>query len=199
MTLIEQNPVPAASLPVAEFKEHLRLGTGFSDDGSQDGLAESYLRAALAAIEGRVGKALISRIFSWGINAWRGADEQALPLAPISAINSLVLLDQEGAETMIDPSRYRLVRDDQRPRVASAGVALPAIPTGGEAWITFEAGFGPGWGDVPPDLRQAVLLLAAEYYETRHDAGTIRGAMPFGVLALIERWRTVRVLGGGQA
>lgn len=199
MTLIEQNPVPAANLPVAELKAHLRLGTGFTDDGTQDGLAESYLRAALAAIEGRIGKALIERIFSWGIDAWRATDEQALPLAPVSAITSLVLLDAEGAETMVDPARYRLVRDDQRPRIASAGLALPAIPTGGEAWITFQAGFGPAWVDVPPDLRQAVLLLAAEYYETRHDAGTIRGTMPFGVLALIERWRTVRVLGGGQA
>ena len=42
-----------------------------------------------------------------------------------------------------------------------------------------------------------VLLLAAEYHENRHDPGAGQGGWPAGVLALIERWRTVRVLGGG--
>ena len=31
MMLIEQTSVPLSALPVAEFKDHLRLGTGFSD------------------------------------------------------------------------------------------------------------------------------------------------------------------------
>ncbi|WP_102224465.1 head-tail connector protein [Acidimangrovimonas sediminis] len=199
MTLIEQTSVTAAQLPVAEFKEHLRLGTGFGDDGLQDGLAESYLRSALAAIEGRIGKVLIQKSFSWGLNQWRDGAAQALPVAPVQQILSLVLLDQDGAEEMVDPSRYRLVKDSQRPRIAGAGTWLPAIPTQGEAWITFKAGFGTDWTDVPADLRQAVFLLGAEYYETRHEGGASKGAIPFGVLALIERWRTVRVLGGGQA
>ena len=51
----------------------------------------------------------------------------------------------------------------------------------------------------PPDLAQAVLLLAAEYYENRSEAGVSEGGLPFGVVTLIERWRTVRVLGGGAA
>ncbi|KDB03409.1 gene transfer agent protein [Defluviimonas sp. 20V17] len=199
MTLIEQSPVPVAVLPVAEFKDHLRLGTGFADDAVQDGLAEGYLRSALAAIEGRIGKALISRDFSWGVSYWRDPEGQALPLAPVSAVAALVLVDAAGIQTPADPAAYRLVKDSQRPRIAATGLALPTIPTGGEARITFTAGFGPAWTDVPADLRQAVLLLATGYYENRHDAGGPRDAMPFGVMALIERWRTVRVLGGGQA
>lgn len=199
MTLIEQSPVLAAVLPVAEFKDHLRLGTGFADDAAQDGLAESYLRAALAAIEGRIGKALISRGFTWGVSYWRDPAEQALPLAPVSAVASLVLIDAAGAETTADPAGYRLVKDGQRPKIAATGTALPAISSGGEARIAFTAGFGPAWTDVPADLRHAVLLLAAGYYENRHDASAPRAAMPFGVMALIERWRTVRVLGGGTA
>ena len=63
MVLTEQTAVPTAALPIQEFKDHLRLGTGFADDGVQDALAEGYLRAALAAIEGRIGKALIARDF----------------------------------------------------------------------------------------------------------------------------------------
>ncbi len=75
-------------------------------------------------------------------------------------------------------------------------MALPTVPQGWRVAIEFEAGFGVAWGDVPPDLRQAVLLLAAEFYEHRHGDGTVRVALPAAVGGLIERWRQVRVLGG---
>ena len=186
-------------LPVAEFKDHLRLGTGFADDGQQDALAESYLRAALAAIEGRIGKALIQRAFWLELADWREPGVQPLPLAPVQAVASVTLVDSDGAESVVDAARWRLVKDLQRPRIVSVGVLLPTVPQDGAVEIVFAAGFGPAWGDVPADLRQAVLLLAAQYYELRHEGGAGAGAMPFGVMALIERWRTVRVLGGGVA
>jgi uncharacterized phiE125 gp8 family phage protein len=40
-------------------------------------------------------------------------------------------------------------------------------------------------------------MLAAHYYEYRHEMGLSGGCMPFGVSSLIERYRTVRLLGGG--
>lgn len=198
MMLSELTEVPAAALPVADFKAHVRLGSGFADDGMQDGLAESYLRAALAAIEGRIGKALISRDFSCRLPRWRGPDCQPLPLAPVSAVTAVVLVAADGSESVCPSDRYRLVRDLQRPHLSAVGAALPSVPEGGAVRIDFVAGFGAGWGDLPADLRQAVLLLAAEYYETRHAGGmssaTASGAMPFGVMALIERWRSMRVM-----
>ncbi|SPH17622.1 hypothetical protein DEA8626_01146 [Defluviimonas aquaemixtae] len=198
MMLSEMTPVPQAVLPVAEFKDHLRLGTGFADDGSQDALVESYLRAALAAVEGRIGKALISRDHLLELNAWRWPDCQAFPVAPVSAVVSVTVRDRDGVADLIDPSRYRLERDAHRPKIVANGALLPGIPVGGVAEVVFTAGFGPAWSDVPVDLGQAAFLLAAQYHENRHEAGTGQ-AMPFGVMALIERWRTVRVLGGGAA
>ncbi len=67
MILTEETTIPGLALPVQALKDHLRLGSGFGDDGMQDGLIESYLRAAIAAIEGRIGKALIARQFRWRI------------------------------------------------------------------------------------------------------------------------------------
>ncbi len=43
-----------------------------------------------------------------------------------------------------------------------------------------------------------MLLLAAHYYEYRHETALGGGCMPFGVTSLTERYRTVRLLGGGQ-
>jgi len=45
-------------------------------------------------------------------------------------------------------------------------------------------------------LQQAVMLLSAHYHEFRHDTGLGEGCMPFGVTALIERFRVVRIGGG---
>ena len=197
MMLIEQTGVLAAALPVQTMKEHLRLGSGFTDDGVQDGLVESYLRAAMAAIEGRIGKALLARRFLLTLEDWRDGAAQALPVAPVIAIVSVTLFDALGAAVLVDPARYRLVADVHRPKLASRGVLLPQVPLDGRAEVVFEAGFGADWSDVPADLVQAVMLLAAEYYENRHEQGAREGGLPHGVQALIERWRTVRILGGG--
>ncbi len=197
--LSEETVVPVSALPVQAMKDHLRLGTGFSDDGLQDALVQGYIRAAIAAIEGRIGKVLILHRFRWVLERWRWSDQQTLPVAPVASLASVTLIDAGGGSDRVDPARYRLVADLHRPRLQSAGTALPSIPTGGQVVIVFDAGFGPAWGDVPADLQQAVMLLAAEYHEHRHEFGMRETALPFGILALIERWRTVRIIGGGGA
>ncbi len=197
MILIEQAPVADAALPLQEFKDHLRLGTGFTDDGAQDALLKRLIRAGIAGIESRVSKMLIKRSFLYTVECWRDPGEQALPVAPVQAITSVNLVDRTGVPTLIDPTRYVLVRDTHRPKLAASGVLLPNISTDGTAEIVFQAGFGPAWTDVPPELRQAAMLLAAHYHE--HRVETDSGTMPFGVAALIERWRNIRILGGGVA
>jgi uncharacterized phiE125 gp8 family phage protein len=198
MMLTEETPVPQAALPVEEMKDHLRMGSGFADDGLQDGLIETHLRAAMAAIEGRIGKMLFRRQFLWVLECWRDV-EQALPVAPVSGIVNVTLVDAAGGEVMMPSGAYRLIPDLHRPRLAGRGGALPTIPSEGLVKVVFDAGFGPAWTDIPVDLRQAVLLLAGEYYEHRHDDGAQAAGLPFGVVTLIERWRTVRILGGGRS
>lgn len=194
MMLMERTAVPDTALPVAELRDHLRLGTGFSDVGAGDAALVAYLRAALAAIEGRTAKVLMAREFTVRLQHWRG-DGPPLPVAPVSGLEAVRLIDSAGTVSVIGPGLYRLAPDGMRPRVIALGWQVPAGP-GAAVEIDFTAGFGAGWSDVPADLRQAVMLLAAQYYELRHDGGADGAAMPFGVIALIERWRTVRVLGG---
>jgi uncharacterized phiE125 gp8 family phage protein len=193
---MEQSQAPLAVLPIAQFKDHLRLGTGFGDDGVQDGVLETYLRAALAAVEARTGKVLIERDFAWTLSAWRDLGAQTLPVAPVSAITALVIVDRLNVETVIDAGKYFLDKDMHRPRIVSSGFILPPVPVAGSARIEFTAGFGPAWGDLPADMAHAVMLLAAHYYEHRHAAAVSAGSMPFGVNALLERYRNVRLFGG---
>jgi uncharacterized phiE125 gp8 family phage protein len=162
----------------------------------QDGLIEAYLRAAIAVIEGRIGKMLIARRFKLELDDWRGAGEQPLPVAPVSSVVSVTVVDVQGAATVVEPPRYRLVPDMHRPKLVAVGVLLPVVPMDGRAEVVFDAGFGATWAEVPVDLAQAVMLLAAEYYETRQPGDGSTSGLPFAVQALIERWRTVRILGG---
>lgn len=197
MILIEETPVPQSALPVVGFRDHLRLGSGFADDGLQDAALERFLRAALAAIEARTGKILIEREFSWTLGQWRGATCQPLPVAPVNALLSVAMIDRAGAETQLAATACTLRQDAVRPQIESGGVLLPTIPQGGSVRISFRAGFGPGWDDLPAELGQAVMLLAAHYYEYRHEAAFSGSAMPYGVSALIERHRTLRLSSRG--
>lgn len=199
MMLVEETTVPPSALSVTQFKDHLRLGSGFSDDGLQDGLLESFLRAAMAAIEARTGKILIEREFNWTLTAWRDTGQQALPVAPVSAIAEVVTISRLGEETVASAASYRLEPDMQRPCLVATGGMLPVVPLAGSVRVGFLAGFGPDWSDLPADLAQAVMMLAAHYHEYRHETAFGGGCMPFGVSALIERYRTVRLFGGGRS
>ena len=197
--LTEDTPIPVAALPLQAMRDHLRLGTGFAEEGLQDGLIEAYLRAALSVIEGRTGKALLQRVFRWVLDDWRDPAAQALPIAPVRSIVSVTLTDGAGGSTVLEAGLWRLIADPHRPRLAPTGPLLPSVPSEGQVEVVFTAGFGALWSDVPADLRQAVLMLAADLYERRDEMGLREQGLPFAILSLIERWRTVRVLGGGTA
>lgn len=191
MNLTELTPVPPEALPVADLAEHLRLASGFAPDPAQDSLLRGVLRAAIAAIEARTSKAVLRRDFRLTLAAWRDLGEQALPVAPVTAVAALRIVDRMEQAVAADPTGWRLVPDTHRPLVRSVGFTLPTIPVGGRAEIDFSAGYGAVWAEVPGDLKQAVLLLAAEFHDNR--AGD-RG-MPEAVAGLVAPYRHVRLWG----
>ena len=197
MMLVEETSVPTEALPVQEFRDHLRLGTGFSDDTLQDDVLESFLRAAVSAVEARTGKILFSQNFAWTVYGWHDRASQGLPVAPVSEVVEVTLTDAQGADVAVASSAYRVVQDRHRPCLRGTSGNLPAIPSDGCTTVRFVAGHGAAWADVPADLQQAVLLLAAHYYEFRQETTLSEGCMPFGVISLLERYRPVR-LGAGS-
>lgn len=197
MLLIEETAPAAEALPVAALREHLRLGTGFeiAHDSAEDLALAGFLRAAIATIEARTGKVLLTRRFRMQLDDWRDRLGQTLPLAPVIAVDMIEIDDGMGTVTEVPPETWRLLPHGQRPMILPAGVILPHVPRPGMVSVVFTAGFGERWDQVPADLAQAVVMLAARYYEDR-GLDAAKGAMPFGVSALIERWRQVRTLAG---
>ena len=198
MLLVEQSSVSGAVLPVAELKNHLMLGTGFADDGAQDVLLEAYLQAAIAAIEARTGKVLLNKSYRMTLTAWREAQRQPLPVAPVSSVDAVRVVDGMGQASVIGAAQYRFQPDMHRPVLLGTTSALPVIANDGTAEVDFVAGYGRAWSNIPKDLGQAALLLAAHYYENRAAAGSDVG-FPIGVSGLLEPYRELRLSAGGRA
>jgi uncharacterized phiE125 gp8 family phage protein len=196
--LMTETNVPDAALPVAAFKAHLRMGSGFAEDTLQDAVLGSFLRAAMAAIEARSGKVLMEREFSRVFTALRDPSALNLGIAPVTMIVDVQRVTRSGIEQLVNAAAYWLERDGHSPRLRATGAALPLPEMGGELRVRMLAGYGPEWDDMPADLQQAVLMLAAHYYEYRHDTALAEGCMPFGVTSLIERYRVMR-MGRGEA
>lgn len=201
MMLVELTAPALEALPVAGLRAQLRLGSGFdmAEDAAETAALAGFLRAAIATIEARTGKVLLARQFRLRLDDWRDPAGQPLPLAPVTSVDRVEIYDGSGEMVVVDAAQWRLLPDAQRPVVVPRGSAwLPTVPQDGFVAITFSAGFGLSWDTVPADLAQAVLMVAARYYEDRTFEGS-QSALPFGVSALIERWRSVRVLGGRGA
>jgi uncharacterized phiE125 gp8 family phage protein len=193
MMMVEVTSVSSAVLPVAELVAQLRLSRGFADDGTQDAQLESCLRAALAAIEARIGKALFERRFALSLVHWTYEDRHSLPKAPVNAIDSIKLITRAGAETLVDPALYDLRTDRHAPMIVSTGTKLPTPSQGGAIEVEFTAGFSPDWVGIPPDLKQAVLIMAAELWGQNIDPNM---GLPLAVSVLVEPYRTIRLRGG---
>ena len=193
MYVTEESQIPVAALPVTQLRAHLRLGSGFAEDDLQDGLLEGFLRAAIATVEARTGKALITRDFLCVLNRWRDVTGQILPIAPVSDVTQMSLVDRFGGVVVVEAGSYSVLPDAEAPRVCPVGAALPPVPDHGSVEIRFRAGMVSAFGDLPADLAQAVMLLAAHYYEYRDETSLSQGCMPFGVTSLIARYRPVRL------
>lgn len=193
MKINEVAQAPDASLPLAELKRHLRMGSGFAEDDLQDTVLVSFLRAAIATIEARTQKALISRDFRLEVLTPPEGGRLAIPLAPITAVTEIVRVAADGQEDAQPLSEYRLLADTHMPTLLRLTGDWPGLATGGSYRIVVIAGYGPGWGDMPADLAHAVMMLAAHYYEYRSETRLGDMALPFGVSALLARYRTLRL------
>jgi len=192
--LAEMTPVPGSSLPVERLAEHLRLSRGFTNDGDLDAQLESCLRASLAAIEARTGKAVLRRRFVQTVSLWATSERHVLPIAPVASIEVVRMIDRLGEARVLEPAAYALVTDMHCPGLVPKSVSLPTLGSGRSAEIEFIAGYSATWDGVPADLGQAVLMLAGTFFGQDEDATA--GFSP-GAMALIEPYRTLRLRGTG--
>ena len=177
----ELQPVPVADLPLEALRDHLRMGRGFADDAVQEGVLEEALRGALAAVEGRIGRALIRR----GFRVVAAGGDVRLPLGPGASVDAVDLVDSEAR---VAAEGWSLERDGDDLWVRGIG----GVAKAGRAEVLFTAGFGV-WAEVPRDLAFAAISLAAAFHDHRGQ----HAPWPEAARALIGPWRRLRI--GGAA
>lgn len=194
MMLTETGSIASASLPVAALAVLLRLPTGFADDAAQFDQLESCLRAAVAMIETRTGKAILRRSFQLTLYRWSGIDTQPLPVAPVTEVSEVRLVSAAGTAQILDPARYVLRPDASRPALVATRGALPTVSAdGATVQIDFTAGYADTWPGVPADLGQAATLLAAELWRLPGSMGDddLGRAWSRPIARLLEPYRTL--------
>jgi len=185
--MLEQiTPPVTPAIPTETLAEHLHLNTAAPELDETETLRR-FIEAATATIERQTQTALIMQTWRWSTPSWC----VPLPLTPVAAVESVDIIDDAGNAAPWEG--WFLVHASQ-PRIGTRkGQIRPVIPSDGYAAITFTAGYGTGWTDVPADVRQAVTLLAAHYYEHRDAATDPLAALPFGVASLIAPYRPIRL------
>ena len=178
-------------ISVAEAKAYLRV-----DHEHEDALISSLIVTSRLHIEAALGLALITQDWSMEIDAWPEGGVVELPIHPVQFIDAVKVVAGNGSLVTLDEASYVLDGTSHPPHLTPVardwpvpGVAAQGIE------IAFTAGFGDSADDVPPPIKQALLLLISHWYEQREPVaiGTAATRIPDTVSALLAPYRTVRL------
>lgn len=155
----------------------------------------TYLASLIAAsrqwIEQYLGRQLITATWTMTLDGFPADDVIELPRPPLISISSLKYYDADRALQTVAPADYythayagpeggmgRLERAE--------GASWPSVFGGeGAVQIAFSAGYGAAGSAVPLQIRQAILLHAAELYERREQV--VVGTISSPVAITVER------------
>lgn len=170
------------------------------DGNDEDALVTHYIEAAREYCEKVQGKAYIEQTFEYIMSA---EPERIIkmPVSPLRSVESIVFTDEDGTETTVSsadyvvdtyswPGRILLKDDKEWPDIE--------YPVFGGVKITFKAGYGTSPEDCPKPVRQAILLLAADWYKNRENTAesnrsTTLLEIPMSVNRLLQLDREIPV------
>jgi uncharacterized phiE125 gp8 family phage protein len=179
---------PPANTPVtlAEARAWLRV-----DGSEEDVLITALIEAATRRVEFECGLALITQRWRYLRDCWPRSGWLALPIHPVQAVESLRVLTEDGL-TPVPAEAYEAHLAGRPARI----LAREGFPRPGRGidvvQVELRAGFGDAPADVPAELRQAILLLVAHWFENREGVvATGWQGLPAEAVALMSPWREV--------
>lgn len=191
MALVMQTAHVAEPISVAEAKAYLRI-----DGSSEDVLISSLILTSRLHIEAALGLALMDQEWRLVLDRWPVSGVVRLPLRPLQSVSEVRVFDADGSASIVDPGSYIVDTAGTPPRLIATAAGWPKpgqVANGIE--IDFSAGYGAVAEDVPEPIRQALLLLAAHWYEHRDpiEIGSGGSAIPGDVSRLLKPYRVVRI------
>jgi uncharacterized phiE125 gp8 family phage protein len=173
MGLVLITPPAEEPVSLAEAKLHLRVDV--SDD---DALINGLIQAARERAEDILRRALITQTWELTLDQFPSGDEIELPFPPLQSVASIKYTNSNGDESVFSSDDYIVDTAEEPGKVVLAyGSTWPSVtlyPTGAVA-VRYVAGYGEA-ADVPQTFKQAMLLMAGEWYENRENATQPRQA-----------------------
>jgi len=176
---------------VSEAKDYLRV-----DSAVEDPVVASLILAARLHIEGALDIAMVTQSWSLFLDGWPEDGRVSIPLGPLKSVDSVKVYDADDTAQTVSPETYVVDLSSLRPRLVRQAGAV--WPTPGRAANGIEIALTAGYGDttdkVPQPIRQAVLMLAAHWYEQREPVVFEKpDELPHGVADLLKPYRQVRL------
>ncbi len=189
MTKIRISDPAVNPVSLIDAKSHLRVD--ISDD---DDLITELIGAATQQVESVTGLALIRQTWRLYRDTWPANLMIELGPTPILSVDNVVVYDADGSPSSLAAANYVVDRHSQPARLQIIGsITGPGVAINGIE-VDFTAGYGSAGDDVPPPLRQAILMLVAHWYEHREAVAAAGGApVPKGLEALIAPYREPRL------
>ena len=154
----------------------------------------TLITAARLMVEAASGRLLVDQAWRIVFDCWPDGGEIRLPLSPVSAITAARVYDLLGAAQPVAAGVLQLDIAADPPVVRVVGEVPEIGRNRGAIEIDLVAGYGATAAAVPALLRQAVLRLAARWFERRGDVvGQDAQALPPEIMALIAPFRRARL------
>lgn len=141
-----------------EAKLHCKV-----DGTDEDSLIDTYIAAATAHAESVTGRAIISQ--TWEVVLDDFSDAMMLPKGPVQTITTVKYYDAAEVLQTLAADQYTLDNvSDPAWLVRPDDVTYPDVADGvNNVIIRFVAGYST----VPPELKAAILLTIAHFYDNR--------------------------------
>lgn len=177
---------------LTEAKTHLRV-----DTSAEDTLIQSLIMASRLHIEAALDLALLTQTWRFHLDRWPRTRSLNLPLRPVQSLTTVKVFDSDDESEVLDNAGFILDGTANPARLILSGST--SLPVPGRAAngieIDFVAGYGDEASNVPPPIRQALLLLTAHWYENREpvEIGASATIIPATVSDLLSPYRRRRL------
>ena len=179
---------PDLNLPIDESVAKLHLRVDHNDD---DVYIRDIIDAAIEAVEGELSGAIMTQTWQETIERFRSGHR--LRLGPVQQVQKVEEFDNDSyIWDTLDLSGFYVESDIVYIRPQTS------ISLDTRHRITYVAGYGDGALDVPFSIRQAILLVMSDLYESRgtsaspatsHFTNMTMYPIPTGVKYLLSRYR----------
>jgi uncharacterized phiE125 gp8 family phage protein len=179
------------SVTVSELQAHLNLPADQDTD-----LLAGKIAAAEQHLERVTGKAFLTQSLTATFDSFARSGLE-LPRSPVQSVTSVAYLDTDLAAQTVDAGDYIATPLNVERRTLIypiPGTCWPvAACVAGAVTVTYSAGYGDA-DAVPAAIKEAIKLLAANWYENREAAivgasGVVPMELPLGVRDLIASYQ----------